>query len=130
MPGLNAVNEVIIYRGCFENAESQQAVFSALETGTPPERFREKEIRIPLRMLPDAPLPFGPEDVLLETGDVVFIEAREFDVYYTGGLLPPAEHVLPRDHDLDVIEAITSAQGPFLSGGLAPGNFAFARSKK
>ena len=47
-------------------------------------------VRIPLRLPPDEPPPFRPEDVVLQTGDIVFIEARDTEVFYTGGLLPRA----------------------------------------
>jgi len=40
---------------------------------------------LPSRQRPEV----KPEDVILQTGDIVFIEAREADVFYTGGLLPP-----------------------------------------
>jgi hypothetical protein len=62
--------------------------------------------RISLRMKPSDPVPFRPEDVILQRGDVVFIEARDTEVWYSGGLMPPAEHVLPRDRDLDVVQAV------------------------
>ena len=42
----------------------------------------------------------SPEDVVLQTGDIVFIEARDTEVYYTGGLLFARQFVLPRDYDL------------------------------
>jgi hypothetical protein len=60
--------------------------------------------------------------VVLQTGDIVFIEARESDVFYTGGLLPSGEYVLPRDTDLDVVEAIARVGGPITSGGLNTAN--------
>jgi len=34
--------------------------------------------------------------LVLNTGDVVFLEARETELFYTGGLLPAGEYVLPR----------------------------------
>src|SRR5439155_4282031 len=77
----------------------------------------QQQIRVPLRMRPNEPLPFRPEDVLLKNGDIVFIESRETEVYYTGGLLPVAELPLPRDYDLDVLEAITQTHGPLFNGG-------------
>ena len=74
-------------------------------------------IVIPTRLLPCQPIPFRPQDILLDDGDVVFLEARDREVYYTGGLLPSAEFVLPRDYDLDVITAVLKAQGSLLNGG-------------
>jgi hypothetical protein len=66
--------------------------------------------------------PFRPEDIILRTGDIVFIEARQAEVFYTGGLLPPGEHLLPRDIDLDVVEAVARVQGPLVSSGVTAGN--------
>ena len=57
---------------------------------------------------------------------VVFIEARDNDVFYTGGLLPAAENVLPRDYDLDVIEAITRIRGPLVNGAFNVSNLSGA----
>ena len=79
-------------------------------------------VRIPTRVLPGAELPFAPEDVVLETGDVVFLEARDIARYYTGGLLPATEQVLPRDYDLDVVEAVARVQGTLLNGAFGGSN--------
>src|SRR5207253_38572 len=78
--------------------------------------------RIPLRT-PHGQLPaMRPEDVVLHTGDVVFLEARDAELFYTGGLLPPGAHVLPRDHDLDVIEAIALVRGALFNGAFGGSN--------
>ncbi len=50
-----------------------------------------------------------PEDVVLEDGDIIYIESRETEVFYTGGLLPGGEFQLPRDYDLDVLGALSLA---------------------
>jgi hypothetical protein len=63
-----------------------------------------------------------PADVILHTGDVIYLESRDREVFYTGGLLPPAAHVLPRDHDLDVVEAVTLVRGPFVNGAFGGSN--------
>ena len=42
----------------------------------------------------------------LRDGDVVYIDSRQSEVYYTGGLLNGGQFRLPRDTDLDVLEAI------------------------
>ncbi len=73
-------------------------------------------IVIPLRVHPGQPVPFRPEEVVRQTGDVVFLEARDKEVYYIGGLLPPGEQAIPRDRDLDVVEAVVSVGGPLLTG--------------
>jgi hypothetical protein len=77
------------------------------------------KIRIPLRVRPGEPLNIRPEDVILQEGDIIYIAAREADVFYTGGLLPAGEYTLPRDTDLDVLEAIMRVGGALNSGGLS-----------
>ncbi len=67
-------------------------------------------IRIPLR------LPFGeaPQiseaDITLYDGDIVFIASRDDELFYTGGLLGGGEYTLPRDRDIDILEAIAIAE--------------------
>jgi len=68
-------------------------------------------IRIPTRVCPGEPVPFKPEDVILKSGDVVYIESRAAEVFYAGGLLPGAEIPLPRDRNLDIISAVAVAGG-------------------
>src|SRR5205085_4019210 len=59
----------------------------------------------------------------LQTGDVVYLEPCE-EVFYTGGLLPPGEHILPRDRDLDVVEAVSRVRGPLFNGDFGGSNLA------
>lgn len=68
-------------------------------------------IRIPLRTAPGQPLPFSPADVILEDGDVIFIEARDDEFFYSSGLLGGGRFRLPRDRDLDLVEAISLIEG-------------------
>src|SRR5205085_5376048 len=70
----------------------------------PPPRGAQA-LRLPLRLPPGGKPHVRPEDVILQTGDVVYLEPCE-EVFYTGGLLPPGEHILPRDRDLDVVGAV------------------------
>ena len=67
-------------------------------------------IRIPLRLSEGEAIRFNPRDVILEDGDIVFIQSREDEVFYTGGLLGGGQFSLPRDSDLDILEAIAIAQ--------------------
>jgi hypothetical protein len=53
---------------------------------------------------------------------VVFLEARDEPLFFTAGLLPPAAHVLPRDRDLDVVEAVALARGPLINGAFGGSN--------
>jgi hypothetical protein len=130
LPGLDDLNGVIIYRGYYKGCRSKTELQQQMETspkvgsGLPAGGTSGPIIRIPLRVPPDKPLPIGPEDVVLQTGDVVFLEARERDTFYTGGLLPSGEFVLPRDRDLDVVEAVARVRGPLLNGAFATNNLA------
>lgn len=68
-------------------------------------------IRIPIRLFPGEEIEFGPEDVILHDGDIIFIESRETEIFYTGGLLGGGQYTLPRDYDLDVLGAVSIANG-------------------
>ncbi|WP_168565268.1 polysaccharide biosynthesis/export family protein [Crateriforma spongiae] len=89
-------------------------------------------VRIPL-MIRNATLPFGPNDVILNEGDVLFVPKRR-EYFYTGGLLPGGRVPLPRDEDLDIVEAIAmvgaSPGGPMGQDGavLMSGRQAYLRS--
>jgi hypothetical protein len=67
-------------------------------------------VRIPLRIFPGQPPQFSEEDIILQDGDVVLIEARDSDVFYTAGLLGGGRYRLPRDRDLNVLEAVAMVQ--------------------
>ncbi len=88
--------------------------------------------RIPLVGCPGMPLPFSINDIVLEDGDVVFVPRRN-EYFVSGGLLPGARIPLPRDEDVDVVEAIAlangSAGGPLGQSGavLANGSPGFMR---
>jgi protein involved in polysaccharide export with SLBB domain len=120
LPDLDAYNEIIIQRDGMRKAprvdpkkpaDPKKMLDPTLET-----------LRIPLRMPAGAPLPFGKDDVILRNGDVVFLEARDEQVFFTAGLLPPGKHMLPRDHDLDVLEAIALVRGPLYNGAFGGSN--------
>jgi protein involved in polysaccharide export with SLBB domain len=129
LPGLDAINAVYIFRGYGKGIANPAALLQQLDAargaGTRPvDADANRIVCIPLRVRPGEPPPFRPEDVLLQTGDVVFVEALEFNVFYTGGLLPSGQFVLPRDKDLDVLEAVTRVRGPLINGGVATNNLA------
>ena len=81
-------------------------------------------ITIPLRIGPyDMPPEIAERDIILQDGDVVFVESRDAEVFYTGGLLRGGQHPIPRDYDLDVLGAIAMAGGSIsaAAGGTATG---------
>jgi protein involved in polysaccharide export with SLBB domain len=103
LPGTDAKNEVLVLRKPRRGDPK----------GTP------QVIRIPLRLRPGEPVPFRPEDVVLVSGDTVFVESRESEVFYTAGLLGSGQFPLPRDYDLDVLQAIATIRGPLINGGFS-----------
>jgi hypothetical protein len=131
MPGLDAYDEVVIHRGCFQGEDDRPLILGQLTAWVPGKSpllatGPGETVRIPLRMKPGANPPFRAEDVVLHTGDVVFLEARDPDVFYTGGLLPPGEFVMPRDRDLDVVDAIAQVRGSLVNGAFAESNLSGA----
>ena len=76
-------------------------------------------VKIPVRLSPGEQPHFTSADITLYDGDIVFIESRETEVFYTGGLLGGGQYTLPRDYDLRVLEAVSIAEGRNTSGGQA-----------
>jgi protein involved in polysaccharide export with SLBB domain len=128
LPALDAYNEVIIQRNGFHDEQGRDAMLHQLEktpAGAHPLRSMGlcgDMVRIPLRTPHGAPPPIRVEDIILRTGDVVFLEARDDRWFYTGGLLPPGKYELPRDRDLDVLSAVAEVRGPLFNGDFGGSN--------
>ncbi|MCE9533227.1 MAG: polysaccharide biosynthesis/export family protein [Planctomycetes bacterium] len=105
LPGTDAKNEVIIYKK------------------NPRKGSTDSIIRIPLRIKPGEKAPFAPEDILLDNGDIVALESRDAEVFYTAGLIGSAQYPLPRDYDLDIVQAIAQVRGTLLQGGFGQAQF-------
>jgi protein involved in polysaccharide export with SLBB domain len=106
LPGVDAKNELIIQRGTYDPANPEKGV-----------------VRIPLRLFPDQPMTISEEDIVLNEGDILYIQSRDSEVYYTGGVLGSKQVALPRDYDLDVIGAIAQNGGPIANGGFTQNAF-------
>lgn len=130
LPGFQAKNEVKVLRArdadrrkraeFMKEFNLQQQAALLDPCACPPELPDDPSIlRIPLRLPPGVTPNISQTDVTLEDGDIVYIEARETEIFYTGGLLPGGEFQLPRDYDLDVLGAISIAGGTI--GGVAGG---------
>lgn len=79
-------------------------------------------IKIPVRLAEGEHPQISEQDVTLYDGDIVFIESRDSEVFYTGGLLGGGQYTLPRDYDLRVLEALSIAQsGPNAQNGRSIG---------
>ncbi len=74
-------------------------------------------IKIPIRLSAGETVSFTEEDVILENGDIVFIESRDTEIFYTAGLLGGGQYTLPRDYDLDILGALSIAQNQQNQGG-------------
>lgn len=122
LPGVDSYNDVWVLRKSTITANDNSSVEQIVSGEVnPSEAIRQlpdhiKAIRIPLKLCPGEPIPFTADDVTLNEGDIVFIESRYDEYFYTGGLLPGGRIPMPRDEDLDIIEAIALANGSV--GGL------------
>ena len=135
LPGLNAKNEVVILRKAYSDEFSNKDYMDkdGYAMSEVARRYNESGeinnlnsdlgvLRIPLRVAPnEEPPQLTSEDVTLYDGDVVYIQSREAEVFYTGGLLKGGVYPIPRDYDLDVMGAIATAGGTVgASAGATP----------
>ncbi len=120
LPGINAKTDIKILRASRNQAERQsrlQGAFGISNTNAFPYGMippgvnsgNADVVTIPLRLKPGQTPRFRATDVILNEGDIVYVESRESEVYYTGGLLGGGEWILPRDYDLDVLGAVAIA---------------------
>lgn len=113
LPGTDAAREIWIFKRsglqdphavCLEELQARTADFGEGQESD------NQVVRIPLTGCPGEALPFTQSDVQLDDGDVVYVPRRE-EYFYIGGLVKGAKIPLPRDEDIDVIEAIALANG-------------------
>jgi hypothetical protein len=140
LPGVDANNEVWILRKTLLAPGDNEKVQAQVDAGTSTAEEIVKSlpshlqaIRIPLKLCCGEPVPFAPEDVVLNDGDILYIEPRRQEYFYTGGLIPGGQIPMPRDEDLDVLEAVAlanaavggvsgSSQAAVLRAGAGVGN--------
>jgi protein involved in polysaccharide export with SLBB domain len=131
LPGVTAKNEVKILRSGRADKQARMAFiqqYGAIVAAhcdpcscPPPMPEDPTVLRIPLR-LPAGVLPsVRPQDVILQEGDIVLIETRDTEFFYTGGMLQPGQFPLPRDYDLDALGAMAMAGGSIGGQGGAGG---------
>jgi protein involved in polysaccharide export with SLBB domain len=122
LPGVDAYNEIwVLRRSAISDADHHNFENSIQAGGDAESAVRHlathvEATRIPLKMCSAEAIDITPEQISLNAGDIVYIEPRKDEYYYTGGLLPGGQLPLPRDEDLDIIEAIAQATGSV--GGL------------
>lgn len=123
LPGLDAHNEILIYRGSGMDPAEYDTLVAQIKSSRepcmpPPLLPRNPNVTvIPIRFQPTNPPLFREQDIILNEGDIVMIQARDTEKFYTGGVIPGGEWQLPRDYDVDILEAIAIARGPVASGG-------------
>lgn len=132
MPGTDARNEVLIYRGMYAEGVDADMILNDLSMNCQdcqdPCFCNEAPIpdppsvtRIPLRYAPNNPPTFSQDDIILGEGDILIIRSRDKETFFTAGVLGGGEYPLPRDKDLDIIGAIAIARGPLGSIGTGVG---------
>ncbi len=119
LPGVNAKNEIRILRGSRVDIARRDEQLSEFYRSNRPDQFpygvipavtdATNAIQIPMRLNPGVVPDLREEDIILRDGDIIYVDSRESEVYYTGGLLGGGERVLPRDYDLDVLAAVSLA---------------------
>ena len=124
LPGERAKNQIVVLRGG-QNGGHDNAIIQAV--GAPsvstssPTMDGANAIRIPIRGERGTFPALSEQDIILKDGDVVYIEGREREVFYTGGLLEGGRFPLPRDYDIDVLEAMAIAGGSATASQSASG---------
>ena len=135
LPGTDARNEVVIFRGGGQGSAEFDAAVAAFRRQPVgcgckpplPDPYGPGAVRIPLRFFPEFPPTFTEEDIILRDGDIVFIPARDSEKYYTGGELGGGEYLLPRDYDLNILQAVGIAGGAVGVGSSGIGNINIGR---
>lgn len=105
-PGSDARDEVIIERGQYD-MNNPRKIFTT----------------IPLTIYPDQPLTLTEKDVTLNDGDILRVPNRATDHYMVGGIINPKQVALPKDYDLDVVQAVIVANGPIANGAFSQNQF-------
>ena len=116
LPGVMAKNELIILRGTFDEAQDLTPILddidSYVQVSDGAANGPSNVTRIPLRVGPGEPVQkLRQEDIILGNGDIVYIQSRDAEVFYTGGLLKGGQFPIPRDYDLDVLGGMAMAGG-------------------
>ncbi len=125
LPGTDAAREIWVFKRkgltnphavCLEELRVQTIGFVHMDESA------QQVVNVPLVGCPGQPVPYSASNVILDEGDVVYLPRRD-EYFYTGGLIGGAKIPLPRDKDVDIIEAISLAQGsvggPLGKSGLA-----------
>jgi protein involved in polysaccharide export with SLBB domain len=129
LPGTDAKNEIMIYRGLYTSGVEADNILNGLYQNCQgdcedtcfcneaPIPDPPNVTRIPLRYNPANPPVFTQEDILLGEGDIIIIRSRDRETFIAAGTLGGGEYPLPRDKDLDIIGAVAMAHGALGNSG-------------
>lgn len=136
-PGVNAKSEIRVLRGDRISSAKRDSQIREFYRTNKPDDFPygmvpnvpddSATLKIPLRLKPGQVPNFRKEDIELRDGDIVYVDNRDTEVYYTGGNLGGGEFLLPRDYDLDVLGAV-SVSGATFGSSQANGGSSFTRA--
>jgi len=115
LPGLDAKNEILIYRKRGKDRLAGDPSVAELD------RLGEP-LRIPLKVKKGSTPKVTEADVTLEDADILVVEVREPEAYYTAGLMFNQEVPMPFGYDLTVVEAVIRSGGPMFNGGFGGNN--------
>lgn len=138
LPGVNAKSVVRVLRGDRVQIAQRDREVKEFYRNNSPDQFpygvvptlpdETNTINIQTRLSPGEVPNYRPEDIILKDGDIVYVDTRETEVYYTGGLLGGGEFLLPRDFDLDVLGAVSlSGSAVGVNNGGVSGSFGSIR---
>lgn len=126
LPGLNAKSDVRILRGDRLTRAGRDKEIKEFYRSHGPDEFpygaipavadESESVKIPTRIRPGETVNFRTEDIILKDGDIVYVDSRNTEFYYTGGMLRGGEFLIPRDYDLDVIGAMSVAGNSIAQG--------------
>lgn len=118
LPGIDTYSEVWVFRSRDTGVSDPAVIQQQIHDAGSPEQFASRwlqderqVVRIPLRVDPNQPIPFTEDDITLQDGDVVYLQPREREYFYSGGQLPGGKVPLPRDQDIDFVEAVALVNG-------------------
>ena len=129
-PGVNAEQEIRVLRGDRVSSARRDSQIREFYRTNKPDDFpfgivpnvpdESSTLLIPTRLRPGQVPNIRKEDIELRDGDIVYVDNRDTEIYYTGGLLGGGQFLLPRDYDLDVLGAV-SLSGTNLGVGRTQG---------
>lgn len=117
LPGVNARSDVRILSDPPNRAFPRSGQSPFPRTGSASDGYRSTRRTVPTRQTTGFPRSISGSDIRLNQGDVVVVEPRDTEVFYTSGLLRGGEFPIPRDRGLDVVEAVSIAGGSLTSNG-------------